>query len=465
MGRSRLSEKLILLTIAFVMVAESVIFIPSVAAFRQDWLEERAMQAGLISQAIAGVPDFEGSEALSEVFMAQSGVEMVAAEADGMSQLLIGMAPDTPIIETVDLRDKPVLPPVGRALSTLFAEREGCLRVIADSPVAGQSSVEYLVPQRVLRDAMWGYFRNIAGLSLLIAIITGLLIYLALSGLIVRPVRQLARQLERFREDPLKTRNFGPPSGRTDEIGDLEREFAQMKSDVRAAFRQRDRLATLGLAVAKIQHDLRNVLNTAQLVSDRIAMDPDERVAKMGKRLERVIDRGVRITTDTLDYTKQAPEDVDRRSFRMAMFAGEVAADVLAGFKGLSFVNDVPSRLAVLADEDATYRILHNLMRNAGQAMDQMPADRPRELRLSGDVQGGMAHIHIRDTGPGLPDKTRENLFKPFAGASGAGSTGLGLTISKELAEAQGGHLELVSSDEGGTEFRLSLPVPGRRTP
>jgi len=459
LGRSRLSEKLILLTIAFVMLAESVIFIPSVATFRQEWLKERAESAGLIALAIQGVPDYEGSEMLSKAFMTDTGVEMVAAETDGMSELILGMAPDSEIIETIDLREAGRLPPMGKALGTLIFEREGCLRVIADSPVMGQSSVEYLVPHTVLRGAMWDYFRNIFALSVVIALITGLLIYLALSGMIVRPVRQLASQLRRFREDPLKTYNFGPPAARRDEIGDLQREFGQMKQDVRSSFRQRDRLAALGLAVAKIQHDLRNILNAAQLVSDRIAMDPDERVAKMGKRLERVIDRGIRIATDTLDYTRQDKDGVEREKLRMATFLGEIAADTLGGFKGLKFINKVPTNLTVIADPDHTYRLFHNLFRNAGQAMDAMQTTSPRELRLSANLSGEMAHIHIVDTGPGLPEKTKANLFKPFAGASGAGSTGLGLSISHELAVEQGGSLDLVKSDDNGTEFRVSLPL------
>lgn len=460
-GRSRLSEKVILLTVLFVLIAEMVIFIPSVAAFRQEWLADRAAQAGLLAQAIEGVPDYEGSEALSSTFMKQTGVEMVAAETGGTSQLILGMSPDAPVLETVDLREGAAFSGVGATLLTLARARDGVIRVVSNSPVQTQSTVEYLVPQTVLREAMWEYFRNIAGLSLIIALITGTLIYLALNGLIVRPVRRLAAQLARFREAPLRQRNFGPPSRRADEIGDLEREFRTMKRDVRAAFRQRDRLATLGLAVAKIQHDLRNVLTTAQLVSDRIATDPDARVAKMGRKLERVIDRGIRIATETLDYSKQAAGDVEPADVRIAAFLGEVAADVLTGFESLQVINAVPPELGVRVDEDHTYRLFHNLFRNAGQAMDGMEPERERRLDLSARVDAERVFIHVRDTGPGLPARTRETLFTPFAGASGAGSTGLGLSISKELAEAQGGSLELVDSDAGGTEFRVGLPGAG----
>ena len=459
LGRSRLSERVIILTIAFVMLAEAVIFVPSVASYCREWLEERAGDAGLLSLAIQGVPDYEGSETLSDAFMSETGVVMVAAETDGMSQLLLGMAPDVPIIETVDLRERAPLRNVAMAATSLVIEREGLLRVIADSPVSEQTSLEYLVPQRELHRAMWDYFRNIFLLSLMIALIVGSLIYLALSRLIVRPVRVLADEIERFREDPLVQHSFAPPSARTDEIGDLQRGLREMKRDVRASFRQRDRLATLGLAVAKIQHDLRNILNAAQLVSDRIAMDPDERVAKMGKRLERVIDRGIRVATETLDYTKQTPGEIEREPLRIATLLGEIAADTVGGYRRIQFKNRVPSDLVVRVDADSTYRVFHNLFRNAGQALDAMEGPGARELSVWATVQGDAAHIHVGDTGPGLPKRTVDNLFTPFAGASGNGSTGLGLSISEELARAQGGSLALVKSDEAGTEFLVSLPL------
>ena len=457
LGRSKLSERVIVLTIAFVMLAEAVIFVPSVASYCREWLQERADFAGLLSLAIQGVPDYEGSEALSKAFMAETGVEMVAAETDGMSELLLGMAPDMPVLQTVDLREDAPLSHVGMAVRTLLVEERGLIRVIAGSPVPEQTSLEYLVPQSELHAAMWDYFRNIFWLSLLIALIVGSLIYFSLSRLIVRPVRVLAGEIERFRDDPLTQHSFAPPSRRADEIGELQRGFREMKRDVRAGFRQRDRLATLGLAVAKIQHDLRNILNAAQLVSDRIATDPDARVARMGKRLERVIDRGIRIATETLDYTKQTPGDIEREPVRIATLLGEIAADTLGGFRGLQFTNRVPSELVVRVDADNTYRLFHNLFRNAGQAMDAR--EDSGELRVWATVQGDMAHIHVGDTGPGLPQRTVDNLFTPFAGASGNGSTGLGLSISEELARAQGGALDLVKSDDAGTEFRVGLPI------
>ena len=465
--RSRLSERVLALAILFVLLAEAVIFVPSVANFRQEWLRERADQAGLLAVAIQGVPGYEGSEALAKAFMMRSGVEMVAAETDGRSELLVGMPPDMPVVETVDLRQSPRVPPVLPALSTLLADRPGTVRVLAASPVAEQSSVEFLVPQPALREAMWEYFRNIIALSLLIAVFTGLGLYLALSGLIVRPVRRLASELAQFRDDPATRRNFGPDSARADEIGDLQRELRTMKRQVRASLRQRERLATLGLAVAKINHDLRNILGAAQLVSDRIAADPDERVRRMGSRLERVIERGIRLLTETLEYSSQSSEITAREPIRVAGLLGEVAADTLEAYPELRFSNKVPTALTVLGDPDATYRLFHNLFRNAAQAMHKEAMHKEAmhksggdgTLQVRADTSGGNAHIFVADTGPGLPEGARGDLFTPFASKSGKGSTGLGLSISRELAEAQGGTIALARTGPAGTEFRVSLPL------
>ena len=455
--RSRLSERVLALAILFVLLAEAVIFIPSVANFRQEWLRERADQAGLLAVAIQGVPNYEGSEALSKAFMMRSGVEMVAAETDGRSELLVGMPPDMPVIETVDLREMSRVPPIMPALGTLVADRPGMVRVVSASPVAEQSTVEFLVPQPALREAMWAYFRNIIALSLLIAVFTGLGLYLALSGLIVRPVRRLAAELGEFRDDPATRRNFGPDSRRADEIGDLQRELRSMKRQVRASLRQRERLATLGLAVAKINHDLRNILGAAQLVSDRIAADPDERVRKMGSRLERVIERGIRLLTETLEYSSQSLEVAVREPIRVAGLLGEVAADTLEGYPELRFRNKVPTGLSVLGDPDASYRLFHNLFRNAAQAMHRAGGEGTLQVRA--DTSGGKAHIFVADTGPGLPEGARGDLFTPFAAKGGKGSTGLGLSISRELAEAQGGAIALAKTGPDGTEFRVSLPT------
>ena len=458
----RLSGKLLLMTIGFVMLAELVIFIPSAATFRQDWLTDRAQQAGLLAQALTGVPDYEASEILTAQFMQDTDVIMMSAKRDGMSEFMLGQPPEIGGVDMIDLREKRRLPLFRDAFQAFFGNAEGSLRVIADSPVIGQDALELIIPKTKLQWAMRDYFKRIAALSLAIAVITGLLIYLAMLFMIIRPIEKLATGLADFREDPEKRRSNLPPSGRKDEIGQLQREFFDMKQGVRASFKQRERLATLGMAVAKINHDLRNVLASASLVSDRLAGDEDERISKMGARLTRAVDRGIKLTSEVLNFSLSGQDEADLEVVRISLLVGEAAGDTIGGFgsgpRRITFTNKVPSEMIVTADKDHTYRIFHNLFRNASQAMAKMrDDDAVRNLTVEAVPMGDHISILVKDTGPGLPDKAKDNLFKAFASASGQGSTGLGLTISQDLAREQGGDIMLEKTSSEGTIFAVCL--------
>jgi len=458
----RLSGKLLLMTIGFVMLAELVIFIPSATTFRQDWLQERAQQAGLLAQALSGVPDYEASEALTTQFMNETDIMMLSAKRSGMSELIMGQPPESHTIEMIDLRKQSRLPLFRDAFRAFFGSPEGSLRVLSVSPVEGQDALELIIPRAKLKWAMRDYAKRIAALSLAIAVITGLMIYLAMLFMIIRPIEKLATGLADFREDPEKRRSNLPPSSRKDEIGQLQREFFDMKQGVRASFKQRERLATLGMAVAKINHDLRNVLASASLVSERLATEPDERIAKMGGRLTRAVDRGIKLTSEVLNFSLSGQDEADLDVVRISLLVGEAAGDTIGGFgtgrRRITFTNNIPSEMIVTADKDHTYRIFHNLFRNASQAMAKMPDDDAvRNLSVEAIPSGDHISILVKDTGPGLPDKAKDNLFTAFASASGRGSTGLGLTISQDLAREQGGDIVLESTSKEGTVFAVSL--------
>ena len=459
----RLSAKLLLLTIGFVMLAEMVIFVPSAAIERQDWLTERAQQAGLLAQALTGVPDYEASEVLTRQFMQDTDVMLMSAKRDGMTELMLGAPPDiAKDIINIDLRDPPRFPSLLNPFRDIFSNGEEALLVTANSPVPGQDYLELLIPRSALRLELVDYLKRIFWLSLIIAIITGSLIYLSMSALIIRPVKQLADDMTAFRENPERRRAVRGAPKRKDEIGQLEREFIDMKQSQRAAFRQRERLAGLGLAVAKINHDLRNVLTSALLISDRLSMNPDEKMSTMGERLTRTVERGISLTEDVLSYSKAETADPDIQDTRIAFTIGEAAADVIAQFPGTQFRNRVPTDLMVRTDPDHAYRIFHNLFRNAAQAMAAQD-EANRRLQVGVELSDGLAELRISDTGPGLPERAKDNLFQAFSSAqahsANTKSTGLGLSISKELAKAQGGDLNLMSSDESGTRFVLTLPL------
>lgn len=460
----RLSGKLLLMAIGFVMLAELVIFIPSAATFRQDWLTERAQQAGLLAQALTGVPDYEASEILTQQFMHDTDVTMMSAKRNGMSEFVLGQPPEKVVTTLIDLREERQLPRYRDAFRAFFGAEDGCLRILYPSPVLGQDALELIIPEAKLRWAMRDYFKRIFWLSLFIALITGVLIYLTMLVLIIRPIEKLAKGLAEFREDPEKRHINATPTKRKDEIGQLEREFHDMKQGVRASFKQRERLATLGLAVAKINHDLRNVLTSASLVSDRLASDQDERVSKMGSRLTRAIDRGVKLTGEVLNYSQSGSEGPSLEPVRISLLLGEAAGDTLGNFgagpRKINFINNVATDVTVTADPDHSYRIFQNLFRNAAQAMAGIHEDNAqRDLIVEAIPSGESITIRVIDTGPGMPDKAKGNLFKAFAGSTGNGNTGLGLTISKELAQDQYGDLILESTSSLGTVFNVTIPA------
>ncbi|MEM9512337.1 MAG: ATP-binding protein, partial [Cyanobacteria bacterium P01_E01_bin.48] len=100
--------------------------------------------------------------------------------------------------------------------------------------------------------------------------------------------------------------------------------------------------------------------------------------------------------------------------------------------------------------------VVSNLVRNARQAI--AATGQPGQITVSATESEACWSVSVADTGPGLPPKARENLFRAFQGGTRKGGTGLGLAIASELVRGHGGELSLVRSDEGGTEFRIDLP-------
>lgn len=452
----RLSGKLLVMTILFVMIAEVLIFIPSAAVFRQNWLIERAESAGLLTLAIEGVPNYQGGALLSEQFMKDTDVSMVAQKREGMSQLVLGMPPVTEKIIQSDLRKPDHVLNFRETFVAFFGSGDGYIRILSNPTVDGVDALELLVPQAAFKTALQDYCQRILLWSLAISVLTGLMVYLALSTMIVRPIQKLAGGLAEFREDPRKRLGNRPEIDRSDEIGQLEREFVDMKDGVRTAFQQQERLATLGMAMAKINHDLRNVLTSTQLISDRLAMDKEDRISSMGKRLVKAVDRGVKLCEATLSFSQSVEELPDPVKLDLSALVTEAADDTMAELGRVDFANNVPAELFITADSDQTYRIFHNLFRNAVQAMQDSPVKR---LVVDIEPNEDRVVLLVKDTGPGLPKNALENMFKAFTSSARKGGTGLGLTISRELARANKGNLQLVKTDQDGTTIQVCFAV------
>ena len=309
--------------------------------------------------------------------------------------------------------------------------------------------IEIVVDEKGLRTELQTFGLRILGLSLLISAFTGGLIYLMLLLTVVRPIRRVTQAVEQIKDEPGSWKRRLAPTPRGDEIGRAQNALSDMEEAVSNAFRQQERLAQLGEAVAKINHDLRNSLATAQLVSDSLSRSEDPRVAKSLPRLERALERAINLASDTLKYGRSSTPETNVQTVRLHDIVAEAAAEALASHTEVQFANEVIEEAQAAADPDHLHRICANLIRNAAEAMEG-----------TGNISVGYdgAALSILDSGPGLPDQAQTNLFKPFAGSTRRDGTGLGLALSRDLARAMGGDLELGETGEKGTRFVVFLP-------
>jgi len=448
-----LSARLLVFTIFFVMLSEVAIYVPSIARFRQQYLEERLADAHLATIAVEAAPGDMVTDELAMKLLDQVNAYGIMLSGAGMAKRAIYRKMPPHADQVVNLDDDSALDLVAGAFDTLKQNNNRVLRVIGYSPQEGGAVVEVVLDETPLRLAMYDYSERILGLSIVIALATATLVFVSLQWMMVRPIRRLTENMVGFRTDPENPAQMIVPSGRRDEIGMAERELSIMQRDLRTALAQRGRLAAIGTAVAKISHDLRNILQTASVVSDRLATVNDPEVARMAPRLVRAIDRAVNLCRQTLDYAHDAPPPPRRSVFSLRGLVDEVAADQTpASGAEIQFEIDPTADTEIVADRDQMFRVLANLARNAVQAG-------ARILRVTAALRDGFIDIAISDNGPGLPEKARDHLFQPFIGSTKPDGTGLGLVIAREIMRAHGGDITLVETSEKGTVFRLSLPL------
>jgi signal transduction histidine kinase len=319
--------------------------------------------------------------------------------------------------------------------------------------------IEIVLNEGPLKRAMIEFSENFLLASTWILIAAAALIYFMLTLAFVGPMHDLTRAIERFRDRPEDVSIAFPRSSRRDEIGRAQRAAADMAEQVRNSLRQNERLAALGGAVARIGHDLRNMLSTAQLVADRLKNSDDPEVRRLLPRLERTIDRAAGLASSTLKYGRADEKAPELEKIDLAVAADDAAADALVGFETITYREDIEPGLSCIADAEHLHRILVNLMRNAAQAMkDHDRGDHVVSVR--GLLIEGRCEIEVIDHGPGVRENLRERLFEPFVSAAPeAGGTGLGLAIARELTRAMGGELELTRTGAEGSIFRITLPA------
>ena len=450
--RTSLSAKLLLMTILFVMLAEVLIFAPSVARFRQVWLEERMAAGHLAALAIEAAPDQMVTKELEEKLLAHVGAYAVDLRMPDERIYMLTSSALPPVAQAYDLRMAHWFDLIADAFAVLVRGSGRVIKITGVSPKDAAAVVELVIEEAPLHAEMIDFATRILALSVMISVITASLVFLSLNRLMVRPMQRITASMMEFRRDPEDLSATLPHTTRADEIGTAQCELIDMQAALRAALRQKERLAALGTAVTKINHDLRNILSTAALVSERLSDSEDPEVRRITPRLMQAIDRAVELCSQTLAYSRDGVLPLNRGRILLHEMVEEVGAELVPPENpGIAWINRIPAGLEVEADRDQLSRALVNLGRNAIQAGASA-------ITVTAEPGQGRLALVVADNGPGLPPRARENLFLPFAGSARAGGTGLGLAIAREVARAHGGDLRLAESTGRGTSFILELP-------
>lgn len=454
-----LSWKLLILTVAFAMVSAVLIYVPRIANYRMTWLSDRLAMADTAAMVLAAPDQADIPRNIQDELLRAIGATAIAIRSGAVSRLIATVEMPPAVDAMVDLRAMAPSEDVVEAFRTLLSPEERILRVVGNSYTGGE--IELVIGDRPLRVAMLRYSAGVLWLWAALSVILSLVLFVAVNRMFVRPIRRISRNMESFSADPEDPHRVIVPSGRRDELGVAEEHLAGMQRDLQSTLAEQRHLADLGLAVSKINHDLRNMLASAQLFSDRLGGLPDPTVQRFAPKLIAALDRAIDFTQSTLNYGRAREAPPARRLVRLDRLVEEVADGLgLVGHQAIAFDNAVPEGLEVDADPDQLFRILNNLGRNAVQALDggvENPA-LVRRLTIGARREAGKVVIHVEDTGPGVPDKARAHLFQAFQGGARPGGTGLGLAIAAELVRAHGGGIALVDRGRPGARFEVTLP-------
>jgi signal transduction histidine kinase len=463
MFANTLSGRFLWLVVIFVMIAEVLIFGPSVARYRADYLEARLERAQIASLALLASDGSIAGELAAEL-LDNAGVFNVVLRRDEVRELVLASPLPGPVEATFDLREAHLLGLVRDALTEMTRSSPRIIRVIGNPVQRGGLLIEITLDTARLQSELWDYGARILALSLAISMFTALLLYLSVRVFVVAPMSRVIRSMAEYAEAPQDATRIITPKSTIQELRQAEDALQKLQSDLTGLLRQKERLAQLGGSVARISHDLRNMLTTASMLADRMEMSEDPSVKRAAPKLVGSLSRAINLCESTLAFGKAEEPPPRLERLRLAPLIEDVLDSERLATRpehDITFVADINPALHLRADGEQLFRVLGNLVRNARQALEAMK--QPGFIEITAhetgpDTQQGVA-IRIGDSGPGLPPKAREHLFEAFQGGVRKGGVGLGLAIAAELVRGHGGRLELVRSDESGTEFRIWLPA------
>ena len=457
--RVGLAGRLLVLVATFVMLADVMIYVPNVANFRFYWLRSHLSAAYTASLVLEGAPEAVLSETLTRDLLNSADARLIVLDKDGTRRILASGDLPSRVDEVDDLRTSDWPDLLRAAFRTLVAPPGRVLTFISPAP-AGDSAIEVTMDEAPLQHAMRAYSRHLLIYSLITSVVVATLATLAMHRMILGPVRRLTTSIVDFGADPDDRGRIIVPSNRAHEIGQAERALAVMQETLVLELAQKKNLTNLGLAVAKINHDMRNMLSSAQILSDRLADVTDPLAQRLAPKLVATLDRAIRFCEATLTYGRAADEPPYPRTLALRAVVAEAAETVAPLAHGpVRIENEVPDGFEVVADAEQMFRILLNLLRNGVEALERAGASPGRlpAVTVRAWKESGATIIEVGDTGPGIPVMLRPKIFSAFQNSTRPGGTGLGLAIVADLIRAHGGTIVL-AGDDVGARFRITLP-------
>lgn len=397
--------------------------------------------------------------------------ELIGSEAT----LLFGNVDGSLWTNLAEIVRGPVAPQPGRYT------REGRALLGASASIEGTPwSIAVETPESAALAPVRALVRrfSLAGFAILLI---GTLLGERLSRGMTRPLEQLTASAEGIAGGDLEPLQVG--TDRSDEIGRLGRSFAAMADSVRQArdhletkigvrtaeletaltqlreaqeeLVRKERLAMLGQLSSSIGHELRNplgVMLNAVYFLEMTLRDAPPKAREYLRLVREQIRLSERIVSDLLDSARTRPPQ------RAALSVHDVVSECSQRVPvpaSIRMERDMPPDLpALYADPDQLGQILVNLFTNAVQAMD----GREGTLTVRARQYDSRVRIEVQDTGDGVPEEHRDKIFEPLFTTKARG-IGLGLSVSRSLAQANSGDLSVANHSGGGAVFRLDLPV------
>jgi len=459
-----LAKRVLLLVAVFVMTAEVLIYVPSLSIYHDNWLRNRLSAGYTAALVFETAPKGAIPESLSRQLLDSVPARIIVLQAHGTRRILAASDMPPRVDDTYDLRNPTWSASLAATVETLLAPKGRVLTIYGEAPMGGDA-VEITMDEALLKTAMRNYSIRLLNLSLIVSFIVAVLAMVAMHLMVLAPVRRLTTSIVDFGADPEDASRIIVPSGSNHEIGEAEAALAVMQDTLARELHQKKHLAALGLAVAKINHDLRNMLAAAQLLSDRLSSVTDPLAQRIAPKLVATLDRAIRFCQATLTYGRATDDPPNPQPLMLHGLVMEVIESLpLDCSRRIEIRNDVEKDCEIVADGEQLFRVLLNLARNSVEALQSAgPAPgRLAQLVIRGyiDEDGNSAIIEVSDTGPGIPDSLRPKLFAAFMTSTRRGGSGLGLAIAADLVRAHKGTISLLPQAlEVGTTFRIALPA------